>query len=160
MNKILAFATILTLAFLFAFMPPKKVLFKGKVSYTAQYCGGAAPSQEMLDEMAKEKPYANSVLCVKTLSETDLKSKPVITKVTTDENGNFSVVLDKGKYALVTEDKTQDFSKGIMAKFGNSSNCISWQNTPDMTFTIAKKSKIVTNLRFDRQCNPCTPPRP
>lgn len=153
------FLTLLVFTFM-AFLPAKKVLFKGKVTYTEQYCGGAAPTPQIIEEMDKEKPFANRNLCVKAYHATDLRSQPVITKVTTDENGAFSVSLDKGKYALVIEQKIQDYSKGIMGKFGNSSGCQNWQNTADMTFTVGKKSNKFTALTFHEGCNPCTPPRP
>ncbi len=141
------------------FTVSKNLTVKGKVIITEDYCGGAAPSPEVLSSLKSEKPYAGQILCIKKWKE-DFGTEPVLQEITTNENGVFSLVLPKGKYGFFVKEKTQDFSKGIMAKFGNSPKCKSWQNTPDIVLEVTKKSKKLQTFRFHKNCNPCLPPRP
>ena len=134
-------------------------VIKGKIFTTQDYCGGAAPSPQILENLKKEQLADNQLFCIKKWSD-DFLTQPVLQEFTTTENGTFTVTLPKGKYGIFTKEKTQDFSKGIMAKFGNSPKCKEWQNTPDIALTVAKKSKKIETFRFHRKCNPCTPPRP
>ncbi|MBX7241206.1 MAG: hypothetical protein K1X92_05600 [Bacteroidia bacterium] len=141
------------------FSTEKNLTIKGKVLITQDYCGGAAPSPEVLQSLKTEQAYANQIICIKKWKE-DFSAEPVLQEITTNENGVFSTTLPIGKYALFIKEKTQDFSKGIMAKFGNTPKCKTWQNTPDLTLEVTKKSKKLQTFRFHIKCNPCLPPRP
>ncbi len=132
---------------------------KGKVFFTSDYCGGAAPSPEVLEKLKEEKIFATQMLYVKKWNE-NFQNEAVFKEITTNENGVFSVVLPKGKYGLFVKEKTQDFSTGIMAKFGNTPKCKAWQNTPDIVLDVVKKSKKLQTFRFRQTCNACLPPRP
>lgn len=162
MQKIIIFSILsVVLGLSCAFMPPKnKVTVKIQVLYTASYCGGMAPTQEMLAQYEKEKPYANRSLIVKKYQENALKAQPVLAQVTTDADGFCTLSLPKGKYGLITEEKNQDFSVGILAKFGNTQPCADWQNRADIVVDLLKNSKKAKIYRFHEGCNPCLPPRP
>lgn len=144
-----------------SFMPPKNsVVLKIKVLYTASYCGGVAPTEEILAEHEKEKPYTNRTLIVKKYQENALKAQAVVARVVTDAEGFCTLSLPKGKYGLITEEKNQDYSVGIMAKFGNSQPCTDWQNRADIVVEMLKSSKKAKTYSFHEGCNPCLPPRP
>lgn len=64
------------------------------VVYTQSYCGGARPTDEMLAEIQKPKPYANKKMYV--ISE---KGKKSVVKTTSA--GNFKIKLAQGNYKLM-----------------------------------------------------------
>lgn len=137
----------------------KDILVKGTIMHTRTYCGGAAPSEDMIDKMKKEIPFANHNFVVKKTT-TDVNSAPIFKDFTTDEKGNFSISLPKGNYSVFIQEKTQDYEKGIMAQFGRSENCKTWKNTADFTLNVSKKIKSVQTFKMHLTCNGCTPPRP
>jgi hypothetical protein len=62
-------------------------------TYIQPYCGGARPSEEMLREAEKPKPYSNkTVMCVSTKGRID--------SAKTDENGKARFKLKKGSYLV------------------------------------------------------------
>lgn len=64
---------------------------KGRAMYRISYCGGAAPSEEMMEEMRKPKIFKGQLYFVK---------DKIKTKITTDANGHFSCTLPTGKYKI------------------------------------------------------------
>ena len=127
--------------------------------HTRTYCGGAAPSEDMIDNMKKAIPFANHKFVIKK-STTDANATTILKEFSTDEKGNFSVSLLKGSYVVFIQEKTQDYEKGMMAQFGRSENCKKWKNTADFTLNVGKKIKTVQTFNMHLTCNGCTPPRP
>lgn len=64
-----------------------------KLTYLAPYCGGARPTQQILDEAAKPKLYANRTIVLLNGSKAD--------SVKTDNSGQFRKKLKPGNYRLV-----------------------------------------------------------
>lgn len=85
----------------------KKVTIKGKLTQTSNYCGGAAPSDEMLMEYATPKPYAFKTLYVRKGDVNDLK-KPIVMKFRSDANGMFSFQLPAGVYSIIQENQAEE----------------------------------------------------
>ncbi len=73
----------------------------GKVTQTSQYCGGARPTKEIEDEMARKKPYQLKMYIRKSTTN-DLNSE-VVAEINPDAEGNFKVFLAKGRYCVVRE---------------------------------------------------------
>ncbi len=73
------------------------------ITSTSQYCGGAAPPQELQDNLAKPKPLENKVIYVRK-DKNDL-STPILYTLTTDLNGRASLKLAPGKYTFVDASK-------------------------------------------------------
>jgi hypothetical protein len=73
------------------------------ITSTSQYCGGAQPSQDMLDMLAKPEPMENKVLFVRK-NTNDLRSKILYT-ITTNVHGRASLKLPPGKYSFVDASK-------------------------------------------------------
>lgn len=78
----------------------------GTVTKTTSYCGGAAPSQEMLSELAKPRPVAGKQLFIKSGNENS-KNSAVIQSVVTDSLGHFQIKLKNGTYCIVEEYKSK-----------------------------------------------------
>lgn len=155
---------LLSLSFLglltaFSTICHKEVLVKGNIQHTRTYCGGAAPTEDMIENMKKEIPFANHKFAIKK-GTTDLASQAIFKEITTDANGNFNVSLPKGTYSVQIWEKTQDYEKGIMGKFGSTEGCKKWKNTADFIITATKKVKTVQTFKMHLGCNACTPPRP
>lgn len=77
----------------------------GTVTSTSQYCGGAEPSRELLDEYGRPKPMAGKELFVKAGKENSKKNK-IVCSFKTDSLGNFKFQLAKGSYCIVEKSKT------------------------------------------------------
>lgn len=86
-----------------------KVCIKGYVTSTEDYCGGARPSDEMLQDLSTPKPFANKVIYVK-MGTVNKNSNKTVKKLTTDANGRFSVMLSPGNtYYFIEEWKAKVF---------------------------------------------------
>ena len=83
-----------------------KTIF-GKVVQTSAYCGGAAPTQEILDEFEREKPYPDKILYIKD-GDVNLFSKPIIKELASDKDGNFEISLPQGKYCIIEQIKKDE----------------------------------------------------
>lgn len=61
--------------------------------YVEQYCGGARPSDEMLEEIQKPKPLSTTDLVI-------ISSKGKVIRSRTDENGTIKLQLRDGEYRI------------------------------------------------------------
>ncbi len=71
----------------------QKITFTFSIAQSVPYCGGAAPTQEILDETQKIKPYSNKTFFI-------YQKGKCIDSVTSNEQGVFTVKLAKGNYNL------------------------------------------------------------
>lgn len=86
-----------------------KVCIRGYVTSTEDYCGGARPSDELLQDLGTPKPFANKVIYVK-MGTVNKSSNKTIKKLKTDAKGGFSVMLNAGTtYYFVEEWKAKVF---------------------------------------------------
>jgi hypothetical protein len=154
MKKIVFISLLLPLM---SFFSPQKMVVKGTVLYTEAFCEAKKQSPEYMAELRREKPFANKMLYIKAL-ELDAKkfaAAPVLAKVKTDENGNFSLNLERGAYAIITERKMKDYSRNPNRTM---KYCKEWIGTLDMKFIVAKASASETTIiRYFQECNPCEP---
>lgn len=142
-----------------------------QINYTEQYCGGAEPTQEMMEEMNSMRPYSNQEVYIsKFISMGQFAEEQ---KVKLDKGGMISLSLDTGKYVvsfyqLVEEVEEVDGEpeapapnpSGQADPAFNKKQCEKqWKHmmaTP-LVITKAKQQYIVP---MEKQCNPCEPPRP
>ena len=120
-----------------------------KVMYQISYCGGAAPSEEILKQYEAKYPLSSSTLLFESID----KSKSF--KVTTDKKGMIYETIKSGTYNVFM---TDNYSESVGTVF--TSSCEIWLHTCFAQVTIkegkTKGYKIVMNFG----CNPCEPPRP
>lgn len=142
-------------------------LWKGKHTLSVTfnmhrpYCGGAAPSPEQ--EMGFTEPIANQVYYI--YKDERPKSVTKMVKVTTDEQGKFSIDLEEGVYSIIHGDKglpLDEFieKKKIIASYYNYSDndCFEkWRTTPDFTINLVKTTDetVVISSRCFTGDNPC-----
>lgn len=122
----------------------------GKVVFMNSYCGGAWPSQEILDSYQQEYPLKN---CTIKLTEDKNKSKSIL--ITTDNNGLFHAELKPGVYNCFMTNK---IGKAMRSSFDPS--CKIWLASCFGQCKITEKQKKVYKIVFQFGCNPCLPPRP
>lgn len=135
-------------------------LVTGSMMQTISYCGGAQPSQQVLDSCNKPRgiPYGKFFL---KSGNTNLKGASIIQTINTDINGNFAIYLPTGNYCLVEEWKSKPFKLPLNdAKQTIDSTCfLNLYNTCDFKLAIPKKSIHHLIFIFHRNCyynQPCT----
>lgn len=147
---------------------PRIFKVSGKIVRTGSYCGGAAPTQEIMDEINTPKPCARQKLYVRRGKMNDLTGK-IILVFTSDSVGNFSFSLPSGVYSIVNEKKKdRKFVKSILKQYTAESKnyqatdkkCLDeWLKTPDATLEIKEGSVNDFVITFHDECKwhvPCT----
>lgn len=121
------------------------------INYTSDYCGGAYPSEDILEGLKKERPLAKNNLFI--FKEGEGRDK--MSEVVTAEDGTCTMELTPGKYHIYLPEK---LSKGV-SKFISQEDCDSWKNTPNATFEVTADDNDLT-VNLHKTCNPChEPPR-
>ena len=135
----------------------KTVLFniRGKVTHTSSYCGGAAPSEEILAEYSKAKPYAGKTFYIRKGNTNTLKSK-VILSFKADEKGNFSFQLPPGVYSIIQEAQVKEVNAKDYNKNGNfqaDAACLkNWWLKPYYILEIKDNDVSELHFKFHHQC--------
>ncbi len=116
---------------------------KVHVQFTNAYCGGARPSQEVLDRLNRAKDLEHTQLRLIYKGET---------KVKTNEFGHFKARLRPGTYHIyIGNEKASDSNfdptcaKMLEMSFGE---------------LVIEKGKDFYEVTIKIGCNPCLPPRP
>jgi hypothetical protein len=121
----------------------------GKVTQTSAYCGGAEPTEEMMNEYRKEKPYAGKTFYVRKGNTNTTKEK-VILSFKANENGKFSFQLPPGTYSIIQEAQVKEINPKSYNKKGSlqaDATCLkNWWLKPYYILEI--KDKDVTGLHF------------
>lgn len=136
----------------------KKMTISGQVIVTEDYCGGAAPPDELVENLRKPHPYANAELFIRSTAK--VKGSTTIGKIRTSENGKFSIDLPVGKYAVVTNSKLSILGLSLTNPEAKMSSCTEWLEKPDFILEVATDAKNVNIYKFHVSCNPCLPPPP
>jgi hypothetical protein len=127
----------------------------GYVSQTSSYCGGAAPTDEMLREIEKPAPYPNKNFYIKKGNKNNLK-EAVILNFKTDAAGNYSFQLTPGIYSVLLEPQL----KALNLKEYNQSGHISadeeclkkWWAKAYYVLEITDKNINGLNFSFHHPC--------
>ena len=78
----------------------------GKILMVETYCGGAAPSRELLEEIRKPKPCLEKHFFLKK-SDANSAKNPVIDVIHVDSTGSFSIQLKQGTYCIIQDFQTK-----------------------------------------------------
>lgn len=120
------------------------------VVFKNTYCGGAAPSEIILEQYKAEYPLKNSTILLK---DTSGIGKTI--KIRTNNKGYFKTKLRSGTYNYFMTDK---YDKTLAFDFNPS--CDVWLNRSFGQITIVKGQTDGYKIFFDYGCNPCAPKRP
>jgi hypothetical protein len=76
----------------------------GNVTQSKSYCGGARPTDAILQEITTPKPLANSIFYIRKGKGNNPASDEYIS-FKTDENGNFDIKLLPGDYVIIEQNR-------------------------------------------------------
>lgn len=132
----------------------KLVLVRGYITSTEDYCNGARPSDEMLQDVATEKPYANKTIYVK-VGTLNKSSNKLFKKVKTNADGRFEIWLKPGvSYYFVEE------WKGKLFVAPRNTKEIKWDitclrkryATPDYVIKVTTNNNPEIQINYHKQC--------
>jgi hypothetical protein len=122
-----------------------KISLIGKLTQSQSYCGGARPTQEIMDDINKPTPIANKTLYIKKGLTNNTKSKTVL-KVKTDSLGHFHCKLAIGSYYIVGDNKINlSYYSTLLKKYSKASKnfkaidqtCLKdWLKQPALQFKV------------------------
>ncbi len=147
MNKFL-FAVLFSSFFLNACVPignNVNITINGNVENNSDYCGGAAPPQDLLDQLAMYHPSALQKFYVRQ-GNVAMPFTPVYTFFTTDSLGNYTISLPAGQYTVISEEKYLTESNPAI-----DSSC-TYLHTPDFSLNILASQTAYTNS-YTITCN-------
>lgn len=140
----------------------------GKVITNKVYCGGAAPTKEMLENLKMPILYAGKTFYIKKQSE-NYVGKEILLSFTSNSFGEFKIQLSPGKYAFFLDEQINEINFKEEKNINLNQSCYKdWLQKPffelevkkesinDLLFTIPKKCFI----NFDIPCLEFTGPRP
>lgn len=135
---------------------------KLEVTATKDYCGGANPAEEMLEELKKPQPYSGTLYLHNNKARQDDGIEIVFVDGLATADG-----LNNGFYYMFTEkkidiDKIQEDQESLekMAIEGIDIGCLFGESQRSVfEFEVDDKTKIITQQMHIR-CNPCLPPAP
>lgn len=146
-----------------------QVTLSGTVTETRQYCGGANPSEEILEALRQPRPLAHHKLYLRRGS-TNALANPVLLEISTDADGKFQIALPEGEYCMIEVGKRDalkipDFreenrklaqnSPSAMPYKLTSPKCLSdWWQTCDKVLRVEKRSPTAIQIEFHRGCRP------
>lgn len=147
----------------------RRVRVSGTVFETRSYCGGANPSDEILEAVQRPRPLARHEIYIRAGSTNALTST-VLLKLTTDVKGNFQVKLPEGVYCVIEAAKRDplkapDFTaeNRKLAKTDpaaipfslTSPECLTeWWRTCDQVLRVGKKNLTGVRIELHRGCRP------
>lgn len=121
----------------------------GKIDNNSEYNGGAPPPQELLDALAVYHSSANQLFYVRNATNY-APFTPIVTTFTTDANGNYSLNLPVGTYAIVSQEK-YDFEQNVLA----TADCIYLQQ-PDYLLEVVSSPQLY-DWSYTAKANVCVP---
>jgi hypothetical protein len=130
------------------------------IRYHRQYCGGAHPNDEILQELEEKQPYAEKSVYLR-FGRTNNNTEAPLKVLKTDKNGKIRLKLAPNTYCLVAEHKNKWIPNQNLEIENNEKRCQEWQRTCDAIFTILPEApKTDIPIEFFFTCNPCYPPAP
>jgi hypothetical protein len=148
--------------FAFSLNAQTKQKIVGVYTESSAYCGGAAPSQEIMANLERAIPTANKILYLKKGSSNIVKQKKVF-KVITDANGQFSFLLAPGKYCIVGSDKIDTkYFQLLLTKYGRDSKtykaidkkCLTnWLAEPLYSFEVKSSNNDTIKIHYTKPCD-------
>lgn len=118
------------------------------VKYNGTYCAGAKPPAEMLEEIGREKPLANTTIKIFCVGK---KQPSYKVKVKTDTEGKCTVKLPEGEWDYML---TSSIDKSILYINKKCSKAI---KKVYGTFTVKKTDTEPIKLLYHFECDPCDP---
>lgn len=132
---------------------PQKV--SGFITQTSSYCGGARPTEEVLEEYNRPKPYSGKTLFV-IGGEKNGSGNKVIAKLSSNDTGYFSLSLSPGVYSIVQEEQmkpldTRSYNSAKMVEADTT--CLrKWWSEPLAVIRVSNKEVKGISINFHHPC--------
>ena len=129
-------------------------LISGQVTQTSSYCGGARPSQEMLDQIATPVAYPNKKFYIRK-GKTNSLNNNFLKSFTTDKDGNFTIRLRKGIYSIILEEQLKEINSADYTSTNQQvdTSCIKeWWSKPYSILEVKNKNITQLNFNFHHRC--------
>ena len=127
----------------------------GTITTSGSYCGGVAPSQEMLQDAQAKRPMNGFMVYVKKGTENKLLSC-IVDSTSTDSNGNYSFDLRPGKYVVLQKEQ---LNKHIFETYKSSKSmhvdldCMQlWWEKGLTSINVGSDSIGSLNFHFQKRC--------
>lgn len=124
------------------------------VTQTSDYCGGAAPSEEILQRLATPMPLPGKTICIKN-GVRNYATNPVYKTVVADENGKIVIELPYNKiFSLWDQSKTKPFVLPPNTQYLQWDRACLYQKymTPEKVIKTSKKENIEISINFHNAC--------
>lgn len=127
-----------------------------EMTITKDYCGGAAPSEEMLKELTSSKPLLNEKFYIVLKDEAGILLSETVH--TTDETGKLTLKIKKGMYGIYLKSAAE--RKKIVENMEEKYRyCGAIFNDLPLGYLHAW-DKGLQKVNVHIKCNPCYPPAP
>ena len=124
----------------------------GSATQTSVYCGGARPSDEMMESYSRPKPYPKKKLVVQMAG--DHRALPL--QVVTNDSGYFFLDLPAGTYRIFQEEQMNPPALSSLNKPGFvhiDSVCFEkWKIEPLSEIVLSDRDTVSVNINFHRPC--------
>ena len=140
--------------------PHKKTYqLSGNITYTSDYCGGAYPSNNMLQRLATPAPYPGKVFYIRQAERNDMNS-PILYTIVTDSTGHYSINLPPGNYCMIDEFRKDTAFIADVYKVDpynylqvNDKKCLEdWFNSCFYGFSIKDSNFVHADFNIHRSC--------
>jgi hypothetical protein len=150
---------LITLLFLLVFsnfVNAQKEKITLTFTFKSQYCGGARPSPQMIEEAEKSKPYANKMMVI-------ISDKFKVDSAKTNNKGLLVIKLKKGTYSVFESWKFYKTGPDGMdpGKFESECLKLEWERPLYQIVKTAKKTSIQPGAEIIQTCPwaiPCLNP--
>ena len=138
-------------------MKNKSTSVQVKVTETRHYCGGAAPSEDILQQLATPNPKINFSLHVRPGSSNDFEAKAI--SAMTNEQGMANFELEAGSYCLVLDEKKDEpKAENYQAQFLQiDTECLpQWGQKCELSFTVNEDGSVTPadlELKLVKRCH-------
>jgi hypothetical protein len=126
-----------------------------KVTYTSPYCGGARPSDQMLEDSKKPKPLPGQLFYVKPGKENSM-SVNALAQAETDTSGKMVFKLPLGKYMLLLPVQTVEMDTNSYVTnqyYRYDRKClIEWWKKPVIVFDVYHSGESTVNVHLTKKC--------
>jgi hypothetical protein len=135
----------------------KQYAVHGTITQTRSYCGGARPSDEMLEKLNTPRPLPGIKLYVRSGNTNQLK-KRIQRTIVADSAGNFVIHLPPGTYCIIQEEQIkklnpESYRKKQTEYLKLDENCLNkWWSDCLLTFEVKAEDKKGLNINFNTPC--------
>jgi hypothetical protein len=132
----------------------KSYLISGQVQHASSYCGGVAPTPQMIQELSTARAFPNKKFYVRKGSVNSLKAA-IILSFASDSLGRFSFSLPPDTYAIILDEQVKEIKPAeYNGQYQHAdAQCLkNWWAKPYYLLVIKDKNIEGLNFVFHHRC--------